>query len=400
LVGGSVRDQLLGLTPKDLDYVVVGSDAEAMRAAGFVQVGRDFPVFLHPVTKHEYALARTERKTGKGYHGFTVIASPEVSLEADLQRRDLTINAMARAADGTLIDPYGGQRDLETRQLRHVSEAFAEDPLRVLRVARFAARYAHLGFRIAPETLQLMRVLTQANELEQLTAERVYSELARALLEPTPSVFLRSLRACGALARLLPEIDALYGVPQRAEFHPEICAGIHQEMVSDAASKLAPQELPVAFAALLHDLGKALTPSTQWPRHLEHELAGVPSVEVLCTRLRVPSELADLARLVCRWHLQLHRWHELRPGTRLELLEALDAFRKPERVRQFALACHADKRGRLGFADANYSQAEGLLTAFQCARAVGTEALLAKGLKGPALGAALRQARIAAIARH
>lgn len=398
LVGGAVRDTLLGRPVADRDWVVVGATPETMRERGFRSVGRDFPVFLHPETQEEYALARTERKSGHGYHGFTFHADPTVTLADDLQRRDLTINAIARRDDGTLVDPYGGVRDLESRLLRHVSPAFVEDPLRVLRVARFAARFAPLGFRVADETLALMRDIARAGELSHLVPERVWAETEKALREPRPGVFLRVLREAGALAVLLPELDRLYGVPQRPEYHPEIDAGVHQEMVSDMAARLAPGDAVVGFAALLHDLGKGLTPADQWPRHIGHEHAGLPLVEAVCTRLKVPAEHAACARHACRHHLDVHRAAELKPRTVLSLLEGIDAFRRPERLRVLLLACEADQRGRLGREDADYPQGRFLHACYDAARAVTAAPFVAQGLSGEAIGAAIQQARVEAIA--
>jgi len=357
LVGGAVRDQLLGRAVADRDYVVVGATPQQMLARGFRAVGKDFPVFLHPQTQEEYALARTERKTGHGYHGFAFHAEPTVTLEQDLARRDLTINAMARSDDGTLVDPFGGAQDLQARLLRHVSPAFAEDPVRVLRVARFAARYATLGFRIAAPTLALMRAMVEAGEVDHLVAERVWQETRKALTEPTPAAFVRALRDCGALRRVLPEVDALYGVPQRAEFHPEIDTGTHVELVLDMAAELAPGDDIVAFCALTHDLGKALTPAAELPRHVMHEQRGLAPLRALCARLKVPAEHAALAALVCRHHLEAHRAFELRPATVLKLIEQLDALRRPERLTRFLLACEADQRGRHGHAQDRYAQA-------------------------------------------
>ena len=398
LVGGAVRDRLLGRESADRDHVVVGATPEEMLARGFKPVGRDFPVFLHPATGEEYALARTERKSGHGYHGFAFHADPTVTLEQDLARRDLTINAMALHADGTLVDPYGGRRDLDARVLRHVSPAFVEDPLRVLRVARFAARFAPLGFHVADETLALMRRIVDAGELAHLTPERTWMELRRALAEAAPAAFLRTLRACGALAAVLPEVDALYGVPQRAEFHPEIDTGVHVELVLDAAARLALGDDLVAFCALTHDLGKALTPKDELPRHVMHEERGVAPLQALCARLRVPAEHAALAEAVCRNHLLAHRAFELRPATVLALLERIDTLRRPQRLAPFLIACHADKRGRLGHADDAYPQGDYLRAALDAARAVEAAAFLARGLAGPAIGEAMRRARIAAIA--
>jgi len=398
LVGGAVRDLLLGRTPGDRDYVVVGETPEAMLAAGFKPVGRDFPVFLHPETGEEYALARTERKSAPGYRGFTIHADPSITLEEDLARRDFTINAIAQAADGTLIDPYGGVRDLEARLLRHVGPAFVEDPLRVLRAARFMARFAPLGFTIASETLALMREIAASGELAALVPERVWQELRRALGEPRPSAFLSTLRQAHALHAVLPELDALYGIPQRAEFHPEIDTGRHQELVSDMAAQLAPGNTLVGFAALTHDLGKALTPPEQWPRHLQHEQAGITPVRGLCERLKVPVEYRDLALIVCREHLNIHRLSELRPATVHELLVRCDAFRKPDRVALIALACEADKRGRLGSKDSDYPQGRTLIAVHAAAMAINARDLARPELTGPKVGQALRRARIAAIA--
>ena len=393
LVGGAVRDALLGLPVKDRDWVIVGATPELLIAQGYTQVGSDFPVFLHPQTKEEYALARTERKTGRGYAGFSFNAGSEVSIEQDLMRRDLTINAIAQDTDGRLIDPFNGQRDLQQGVLRHVSDAFVEDPVRVLRVARFAARYAGLGFRIAPETLALMRKQVASGELAHLVPERVFEELKKALSEAKPSAFLRALRACGALKVVFPEIDALYGVPQRAVYHPEIDTGVHQEMVSDQAALLAPGDALVGFCALTHDFGKGLTPGTILPAHIGHESAGVAPVEAFCARLRVPAPWQQLAVLNCREHLNVHRIQELRAGSMMDLLTRFDAFRRPERIPVLALACAADKRGRLGFNNSDYPQGELLKAALKAALSVTTEALIAKGLTGPALGAALREAR-------
>ncbi|QSX78986.1 multifunctional CCA addition/repair protein [Agrilutibacter solisilvae] len=422
LVGGAVRDRLLGLPHGDRDYVVVGQTPESMEAAGFKAVGKDFPVFLHPATGEEYALARTERKSGRGYKGFTVSADPSVTLEEDLQRRDFTINAIAQARggggsagdpsgeppgehprdpeadfDGPLIDPYHGARDLELRVLRHVSPAFGEDPLRVLRAARFMARFAHLGFTVAPETMALMRQMVASGELAELTAERVWQELRRAITSTTPSAFLRTLHDCGALAVVLPEVEALYGVPQRAEYHPEVDTGVHVELVCDMAAALAPGDELVGFAALTHDLGKALTPEHVLPRHIGHEKAGLEPLDVLCARLKVPVEHRQLARCVVRDHLNIHRIDEMRPQTVYELLERCDAFRRPERVDRIATACEADKRGRAGLADVAYPPGDRLREMHAAAMAIKARDLPGE-LQGEALGAALRRARIAAIA--
>lgn len=397
LVGGAVRDTLLGLEVTDRDYVVVGATPEAMRRQGFRAVGKDFPVFLHPRTGEEYALARTERKTGRGYHGFAFDADPSTTLEQDLERRDLTINAMAQAPDGTLVDPFGGQADLAARRLRHVSPAFAEDPVRVLRVARFAARYAPLGFEVADDTMQLMREMVAAEEVHHLVAERVWAETRKALAEPAPSAFLRCLRACGALAVVFPEVDALYGVPQRAEFHPEVDTGAHVELVLDAAARIAPGDDLVGWCALTHDLGKALTPADALPRHIGHEHRGLEPLRALSARLKVPAEHAALAALVCEFHLHAHRALELRPQTVLELLERLDSLRRPERLERFLAACSADKRGRLGHADDPYPEADYLRAAYAAVRAIDAAPFLARGLAGRAIGEAMRKARTAAI---
>ena len=347
LVGGAVRDALLGRPCTERDYVVVGAQPDDLLALGYRPVGKDFPVFLHPQSGDQYALARTERKTGAGYYGFATRFSPDVTLEEDLARRDLTINAMARSIEGgsDVVDPYGGRRDLEARVLRHVSPAFVEDPLRVLRVARFAARFAPLGFKIAPETMQLMQDVVRSGELRALVAERVWVETERALGEKTPAVYFEVLRQCGALAVLLPEIDCLFGVPQPEQWHPEIDTGVHTLQVLDVACELS-VETTVRFAALVHDLGKGVTPREQWPQHRGHEQAGVRIVGQLCERLKVPTEHRELGQLVSREHQRIHRALELRDTTVLEVLEAADAFRRPERFDRLLLACEADARGR------------------------------------------------------
>lgn len=397
LVGGAVRDRLLGRKGGDRDWVVVGATPQRMRELGYTPVGRDFPVFLHPDTNEEYALARTERKSGRGYRGFVVDADPSVTLEEDLARRDLTINAIAQAEDGSLVDPYGGARDLEARVLRHVSPAFVEDPVRLLRVARFAARFAPLGFTVAPETQALMAAMVGNGEVDHLVPERVWQELRRALEEPRPSAFLSVLRECGALARILPEVDALYGVPQRAEFHPEIDAGVHTGMVVDMAATLAPGDALIGFAALVHDLGKALTPADVLPRHLGHEHTGLAPVEAVCERLKVPAEFRELAIIACREHLNVHRLDELRAKTIHDLIARCDGFRKPERIARLATVCEADKRGRLGQQDAPYPQGPRLVSLHVAARAVQARDVIAEGVSGPEVGEKLRQARIAAI---
>lgn len=395
LVGGAVRDRLLGRPIKDRDHVVVGATPEAMLAAGFQPVGRDFPVFLHPQTKAEYALARTERKSGRGYRGFVVSADASVTLEDDLRRRDLTINAIAQGDDGVLVDPFGGVRDLEARVLRHVSEAFAEDPVRILRVARFAARYAPLGFRVAPETMLLMRQMVADGEAAHLVPERVFQELRGALGEPRPGVFLRVLRACGALRVIFPEVDALYGVPQRIEFHPEYDAGVHLELALDAAAQLAPGDARVGFAVFAHDLGKALTPPELLPRHLDHETRGLPPLQALCARLRVPTDIAALAEVVCREHLNVHRAGELRPGSMIDLIERLDGYRQPQRVDLIALACAADKLGRAGerIERFDYPSRALLRHSLDATLRVDARPFVERGLRGPDIGAAVRDAR-------
>jgi len=392
LVGGAVRDRLLGLPVKDRDWVVVGATPEAMTALGYKIVGADFPVFLHPETKEEYALARTERKSGQGYKGFTVYAGPDVTLEQDLARRDLTINAMAEDAAGRLIDLFDGAADLKRGILRHVAPAFAEDPLRVLRVARFAARF---GYPVAHETQALMRTLVEAGEIETLVAERVWSELERALGEKQPVRFFEVLRECGALQRLLPELDALFGVPQPPGHHPEIDTGVHTFMVLAQAACLS-ADVRVRFAALLHDLGKGTTPASEWPKHVGHEEHGIALVRNICNRLRVPNEFRDLAVLVARYHTHCHRAIELRDATLLETLEALDAFRRPERVEGFVRAREADFRGRTGYEERPYPQADIFRQAYLAARAVDTAAI-ASGRSGPQIGEAIRLARIDAI---
>ncbi|MBN8894457.1 MAG: multifunctional CCA addition/repair protein [Rhodanobacter sp.] len=398
LVGGAVRDKLLGRAAGDRDYVVVGALPEDLLARGYRPVGRDFPVFLHPETGEEYALARTERKSGRGYHGFVFQADANVTLEQDLARRDLTINAIAEDAQGVLTDPFGGVRDIAVRVLRHVSPAFAEDPVRVLRTARFAARFAPLGFTVAPETMTLMQQMVRDGEIDHLVPERVWAETRKALGEAQPSAFLRVLRECGALAVLFPEVDALYGVPQRAEFHPEIDSGVHLELVLDQSAQLAPGDDLVAFCALTHDLGKALTPAHELPRHVGHEQRGVKPLRALAARLKVPTEHAALAELVCREHLNAHRAFELKPATVLKLLTALDALRRPTRLDKFLAACMADKRGRTGHALDAYPQADYLRACRDAAAAIDAAGFVAAGLTGPAIGQAMAAARIDAIA--
>lgn len=397
LVGGAVRDALLGLPPGDRDWVVVGATQAQMEAQGFRAVGRDFPVFLHPDTQEEYALARTERKSGRGYRGFVVDADPGVTLEEDLGRRDFTLNAIARDADGALVDPYHGVDDIEARVLRHVGPAFVEDPLRVLRAARFMARLAPLGFRVAPETLALMRQVADSGELDALVPERVWQELRKALASPRPSAFLRTLHDAGALAHVLPEVDALYDVPQRAEFHPEVDTGVHQELVSDMAARLAPGDEVIGYAALTHDLGKALTPADVLPRHIGHEQAGIKPLLALSARLKVPTEHRELAVMACREHLNVHRIDELRDATVHDLLARCDGFRKPARIAQLALVCECDKRGRAGSAEDAYPQGETLKRLHAAACAVSARDVATEGLKGLQIGEAVRKVRIAAI---
>ena len=397
LVGGAVRDRLLGLKPGDRDWVVVGESQSSMEAAGFKPVGRDFPVFLHPDSGEEYALARTERKSGRGYRGFVVDADPSVTLEQDLGRRDFTINAIAQDDDGALVDPFGGARDIEARVLRHVGDAFVEDPLRVLRAARFMARFAALGFTIAPETMALMRRMVDTGELAELVPERVWQELRRALASERPSALLRTLHDCGALAVVLPEVEALYGVPQRAEYHPEVDTGVHVELVCDMAAKLASGDDLIGFAALTHDLGKALTPADVLPKHIGHEQAGVAPLRVLCERLKIPTGHRQLAEAACREHLNVHRFDELRATTVVTLIERCDGFRNRDRIDHLATVCEADKRGRAGLQDQPYPQADALRAAHVAACSV-RAADLPAGLEGPAIGAAMRKARIASVA--
>ncbi len=398
LVGGAVRDALLGLPAGDHDFVVVGASVQQMLDAGYRQVGRDFPVFLHPATGEEHALARTERKSGRGYTGFVVHADPSVTLEDDLRRRDFTINAIARGDDGRLLDPFGGVRDLDARVLRHVGPAFVEDPLRVLRAARFMARLAPLGFRIAAETLTLMRDMAASGELAALVPERVWQELARALRNARPSAFLSTLRDADALRVVLPEVDALYGVPQRAEYHPEVDTGVHVGLVCDMAASLAPGDDLIGYAALCHDLGKALTPADELPRHVMHEQRGIAAVVAMSARLKVPAEHRELAVLCCRGHLNVHRIDELKPASVHDLIARCDGFRKPARIDQLATVCEADARGRAGMADRDYPQAAQLRRLHAAALAVRSDAIAARGITGPAFGEALRRARIATIA--
>ncbi|WP_204127322.1 multifunctional CCA addition/repair protein [Pseudomonas ogarae] len=392
-VGGAVRDRLLGIPVTDIDRVVVGATAEEMLAKGFRPVGADFPVFLDPKTGDEYALARTERKSGRGYGGFVFHASPEVTLEEDLVRRDLTINAMAEDDHGNLTDPYHGQRDLEARVLRHVSPAFAEDPLRVLRVARFAARYAPLGFKVADETLELMRQLSDSGELEALTAERSWKEISRALMEKQPQVFIQVLRDCTALKVLMPEVDALFGVPQPEAHHPEIDTGVHTLSVLEQAA-LHQHPLTVRWACLLHDLGKGLTPQHEWPRHIAHEHTGLKLIKAVNERFKAPRDCQELALLVGQYHTHGHRALELKASTLLELLQSFDVYRRPQRFEEFIAACEMDARGRKGLEERSYPQADYLRGAAAAARAVAVQPLLEKGFKGPELGEAIKRERL------
>jgi tRNA nucleotidyltransferase (CCA-adding enzyme) len=398
LVGGAIRDNLLNLPVTEQDWVVVGATPEQLLALGYQQVGKDFPVFLHPVNREEYALARTERKSGQGYTGFTCYAAPDVTLEEDLLRRDLTINAIARSADGELIDPYNGRQDLESKVLRHVSNAFSEDPLRVLRVARFAARFAHLGFTVAPETQSLMAAMTQSGELSALIPERIWKETEKALKTQSPQIYFQVLRNCGALAVLFPEIERLFGVPAPEKWHPEIDTGIHTLMTLAIAEQLS-SEVDVRFAALCHDLGKGLTPKEFWPHHHGHGLAGVKLVEQLCQRLRVPNPVRDLAKLVAEYHDLIHTANKLRPETLLKLFDAIDVWRKPERLEQMIMTSEADARGRTGFEENPYPQGDYLRSAFQIANGVSVQEVVASGLQGLAIRDELKRRRQLALAQ-
>ncbi|MGF1750260.1 multifunctional CCA addition/repair protein [Vibrio cionasavignyae] len=397
LVGGAVRDQLLKLDVYDKDWVVVGATPEQMLNAGFQAVGKDFPVFLHPKNKQEHALARTERKSGHGYTGFECFSSPDVTLEEDLQRRDLTINAMAQNQQGDIIDPYQGRLDLEQRVLRHVSPAFVEDPLRVLRVARFAAKLAHLGFTVAPETLSLMQLIVNDGELAHLTPERVWQEWHKSLSTPHPEVFLDVLRQCGALKVVLPEIDALFGVPQPEKWHPEIDTGIHTLLVAQQASKLS-TETTIRFAAQVHDLGKGVTPRDEWPSHKLHCHTGQKLIKQLCQRVRVPNEYRDLALAVCAQHSNIHRAHELKPATFVKIFSQLDVWRKPAKLAQVLLCCEADHRGRKGLENQPYPQAERVKQAYHAAINVNVQTIIADGFKGQAIREELEKRKTSAIA--
>ena len=396
LVGGAVRDSLLGLPVTERDYVVVGSEAQTLIDQGFQPVGRDFPVFLHPQTKEEYALARIERKQGKGYTGFACYAAPDVTLEQDLLRRDLTINAIAQDQNGQLHDPYGGIDDLNNRVLRHISPAFSEDPLRVLRVARFAARFHHLGFYISPETLELMRKLSRSGELNHLTPERIWKELDKVLVGRNPQIFFEILHDCEALNVLLPEVDALFGIPARPDWHPEVDTGVHVMMALREAS-LRSDDLAVRFATLCHDLGKAQTPSHILPSHHGHGERGLPLIRELCKRLRVPNDCRDVALLVSELHSQVHTALQLRPATMLKLFDRLDVWRKPDRLNQLLLSCQADFYGRLGFAEREYPEPDYVRQAYEAAAAVAVKPIIEAGYTGEAIRLQLSRRRIFAI---
>ncbi len=396
LVGGAVRDALLNLPVKDRDWVVVGATPDALQAKGFQQVGRDFPVFLHPDSREEHALARTERKNGNGYTGFVTWSAPNVTLEQDLQRRDLTINAIAQAENGDLIDPFQGQHDMRARLLRHVSDAFKEDPLRVLRVARFAARFAHLNFRIADETLALMRQMAASGELSHLTAERVWKDTKKALTSRNPQVYFQVLRDCGALAVLFPELDRLFGIPAPAKWHPEIDTGVHTLMALTLAASMS-DEVDVRFATLFHDVGKALTPPEKWPSHHGHGAAGVPLVEALCLRLRVPNAVRDLALIVTEFHDVVHAIEHQSADALVALFDRIDAWRKPQRVEQIALTSEADARGRAGLESMAYPQGDYLRQVFALAQSVPTKAVIEAGFKGAEVREELTRRRVAAV---
>ncbi|MBC3229764.1 multifunctional CCA addition/repair protein [Serratia fonticola] len=397
LVGGAVRDTLLNLPVVDHDWVVVGATPADLLALGYQQVGKDFPVFLNPQTHEEYALARTERKSGQGYTGFTCYAAPDVTLEEDLLRRDLTINAMARGDDGVLVDPYNGKADLDARLLRHVSDAFGEDPLRVLRVARFAARFASLGFTVAPETSALMQQMAESGELASLTAERVWKETEKALQSQSPQVYFQVLRDCGALKVLFPEIDALFGVPAPEKWHPEIDTGVHTLMTLAIAAQLSP-EVDIRFSALCHDLGKGITPQELWPHHYGHGPAGVRLVEKLCQRLRVPNPVRELAKLVAEYHDLIHTVNKLRTETLLKLFDAIDVWRKPQRLEQMILTSEADARGRTGFENNPYPQGDYLRQAYQVANAVSVKEVVESGLQGLGIRDEVKRRRQQALA--
>ena len=398
LVGGAVRDHLLGLPVLEKDWVVIGETPESMVKQGFHPVGKDFPVFLHPKSHDEYALARTERKTALGYKGFAVHASPEVTLEEDLIRRDLTINAMAMTAQGDIIDPYGGQRDLQNKVFRHISPAFSEDPVRILRLARFAARFGHLGFIISKETQSLMRSMVVSGEVDALVPERVWAELLKALKEPSPANFFYTLKNCSALQKIIPELDCLFGVPQPEKYHPEIDTGIHTLLSLEQAALLSNRP-EVRFAALMHDLGKGLTPKEYWPSHHGHEKNGLPVLEGLCVRLRIPNTFKSLAMLVMQYHTHCHKAFELKASTLTDMLIALNAFKPNSSLEAFILACKADARGRTGFEQIVYPQADLLTLAATTGATIDTSTVLNGKLQGADIGIALRELRIKAVAK-
>lgn len=396
LVGGAVRDQLLEIDVYDKDWVIVGATPEQLLEKGYTAVGKDFPVFLHPKTKEEHALARTERKVGSGYTGFECYFAADVTLEEDLLRRDLTINAMAQDADGQIIDPFNGQADLNDRILRHVSDAFTEDPLRVLRVARFASKLSHLGFTVADETLELMQQIALSGELSNLTPERIWLEWQKSLSTANPQIFLSVLKQCGALKILLPELDALFGVPQPEKWHPEIDTGIHTLLVAKQAAQLS-DSLPVRFAAQVHDLGKGITPESEWPSHKMHCHTGVKLIKNLCQRVRVPNEYRDLALMVCEQHSNIHRAAELRPETKLKVLNKFDVWRKPERLQDILICCMADSRGRTGHEEIDYPQRELFTNAYQAALAVNVQDIIKDGFKGADIRTEMEKRRVRAI---
>ncbi|KGD74784.1 tRNA nucleotidyl transferase [Tatumella morbirosei] len=399
LVGGAVRDALLNLPVKDRDWVVVGATPEDLLSLGYQQAGRDFPVFLHPVSHEEYALARTERKAGHGYTGFTTCFSPEVTLPEDLQRRDLTINAMAQDSDGEIIDPWQGQQDLRQRLLRHVSPAFVEDPLRVLRVARFAARFAGQGFRVADPTLTLMKQLSDSGELQHLTAERVWKETEKALATDNPDVYFQVLRDCGALKVLFPELDNLFGVPAPVKWHPEIDTGVHSLMTLNMAARLT-EDIAIRFAALFHDAGKALTPKQVWPSHPGHGAAGLPLVSALCQRLKVPNHVRELSLVITEYHDVIHTIQRQPPEKVIQLFDSIDVWRRPERLTQLITASEADARGREGLTGQAYPQADYTLALYQAAVAVPVSEVISDGFSGPQIRTELTRRRVAALQGH
>jgi tRNA nucleotidyltransferase (CCA-adding enzyme) len=399
LVGGAVRDKLLGYPFHEKDWVVVGATPELMEQQGYTPVGKDFPVFLHPKTKEEYALARTERKTGRGYAGFSFYCGEDVTLEDDLIRRDLTINAMAEDETGTVIDPYGGQQDLIDKKLRHVSDAFLEDPVRILRIARFAARYHPLGFTIADETNALMRKMVNNGEVDHLVSERVWKEMERALGEVAPDIFIQSLRDCGALARLFPEIDVLFGVPQTAIHHPEIDTGIHTLMSLQQAAQMT-KNICVRFATLLHDLGKGTTPKEEWPRHIAHEERSISLVKNVCDRIAAPKDYKELAIIVAQWHTHCHRALELKPSTVLKVLQMTDALRRPERFDQFLVCCEADARGRTGFENRDYPQAKYFRGALAECQYINAKEISERGFIGKEFGDEINRLRLIALTHY